>query len=131
MASTAPTQVNRRKSGGCGGVQVTSNGYDSQATGLDDDGTLHLGVRFTDGSSAIVSARFPEPCSPADVGRNGGMFGADLALNNNDFLVFIQLFFDRSARADIGTAGGSPGSDGLFDNNDFIAFIDLFFEGGC
>ncbi|MDP1661924.1 MAG: GC-type dockerin domain-anchored protein [Phycisphaerales bacterium] len=68
-------------------------------------------------------------CGPADVGRQGGAHGADGLLDNNDFIVFIDLFFSQSPLADRGATGGVPGSDGAWDNNDFIVFIDQFFTG--
>jgi uncharacterized membrane protein len=70
----------------------------------------------------------PAPCA-ADVGRVGGLAGSDGLLNNNDLIVFIDLFFASSPRADIGMPAGTPGSDGVWDNNDFIVFIDRFFAG--
>ncbi len=69
-------------------------------------------------------------CGPADVGRQGGVRGADGHLDNNDFVVFIDLFFAGDVRADLGVQGGVPGRDGTFDNNDVVVFIDRFF-GGC
>ena len=65
----------------------------------------------------------------ADVGSAGGEAGADGLLDNNDFIVFIDLFFALDPLADRGSAGAEYGSDGLFDNNDFIVFIDQFFSG--
>ncbi|MFT3685822.1 MAG: GC-type dockerin domain-anchored protein [Phycisphaerales bacterium] len=65
----------------------------------------------------------------ADLGRQGGQIGSDLAWNNNDFIAFISLFFDRAPGADVGHQGGFGGGDGSFDNNDFIVFINLFFAG--
>ncbi len=75
----------------------------------------------------------PPPCSPADIGSAGGAPGPDGHLDNNDFIVFINDFFNQSPSADIGVAGGIAGHDSAFDNNDFIVFINLFFEGqaGC
>ena len=70
----------------------------------------------------------PNLCA-ADLGSAGGFSTPDGALDNNDFIVFIDLFFAQAPAADMGMAGGEPGADGLFDNNDFIAFIDRFFEG--
>ena len=67
------------------------------------------------------------PCKP-DVGQQGGVLGADGLLDNNDFIIFIDLFFFQSPLADFGQQGGIEGADGLFDNNDFIVFIDKFFE---
>ena len=69
-------------------------------------------------------------CGQADVGQQGGVAGFDGLLDNNDFIVFIDLFFNQSPIADFGQQGGVPGADGQFDNNDFIVFIDKFF-GGC
>ncbi len=63
----------------------------------------------------------------ADIGRAGGQVGPDGALDNNDFVVFIDWFFFSDSRCDMGRAGGLPGSDGVIDNNDFIVFINNFF----
>ncbi|MFT3685733.1 MAG: GC-type dockerin domain-anchored protein [Phycisphaerales bacterium] len=65
----------------------------------------------------------------ADIGSPGGVLGPDGLLDNNDFIVFINVFFAQNPLGDRGIAGGFPGSDGLFDNNDFIAFINQFFAG--
>ncbi|MFT3686905.1 MAG: GC-type dockerin domain-anchored protein [Phycisphaerales bacterium] len=74
------------------------------------------------------SAQCPGPCV-ADLGGVGGVAGADGALNNNDFIAFINYFFNGDAHADVGMVGGLAGHDGLYDNNDFIAFINAFFAG--
>ena len=68
-------------------------------------------------------------CCPADIGVAGGEPGTDGQLDNNDFIVYIDRFFNGDVRADIGAAGGVAGTDGELDNNDFIVFIDRFFEG--
>ncbi|HZW05507.1 MAG TPA: GC-type dockerin domain-anchored protein [Phycisphaerales bacterium] len=68
-------------------------------------------------------------CKP-DLGGTGAALGADGALNNNDFIVFIDLFFAHSPIADFGSTGGVAGPDGEFNNNDFVVFIDAFF-GAC
>lgn len=65
----------------------------------------------------------------ADMGSQGGVEGGDGQLDNNDFIVYINYFFQQDVRADVGVQGGEPGSDGEWNNNDFIAFIGLFFEG--
>ncbi|HYD00872.1 MAG TPA: peptidylprolyl isomerase [Phycisphaerales bacterium] len=65
----------------------------------------------------------------SDLGAAGGEAAPDGQLNNNDFVVFIDLFFGHDPRADLGRVGGERGADGAFDNNDFVAFIDLFFSG--
>lgn len=64
----------------------------------------------------------------ADVGQQGGLVGADGVLDNNDFVAFIQLYFDNSAGADVGVQGGLVGKDAALDNNDFVAFIALYFS---
>jgi hypothetical protein len=69
------------------------------------------------------------PTCPADIGQQGGIPGQDGVLDNNDFVVFIDFFFNSNPIADVGAQGGVPGHDGLYDNNDFIVFIDLFFSG--
>jgi hypothetical protein len=69
------------------------------------------------------------PACSADVGGPGGLPVRDGVLNNNDFVVFVDLFFSADPRADMGSVGGVAGSDGFFDNNDFIVFIDRFFAG--
>jgi hypothetical protein len=71
-------------------------------------------------------------CGPADIGSAGGVAGPDGALNNNDFVVFIDWFFNHDTRADVGVTGGIAGHDNAWDNNDFVVFIDQFFSGtGC
>ncbi|MFT3683886.1 MAG: GC-type dockerin domain-anchored protein [Phycisphaerales bacterium] len=72
---------------------------------------------------------FPLGCGAADVGQQGGVLGADGYLDNNDFIAFINMFFNQAPGADLGIQGGQPGQDGHWDNNDFIAFISLFFAG--
>jgi hypothetical protein len=71
----------------------------------------------------------PSDDCPADLGKQGGLRGDDGMLDNNDFIVFISLFFDHDDDADVGKQGGLRGADGQWDNNDFIAFISLFFNG--
>jgi hypothetical protein len=68
-------------------------------------------------------------CGPADIGSAGGLPGADNHLDNNDFIAFINFFFNGNPLADRGVTGGLPGHDGQFDNNDFIVFINQFFAG--
>jgi hypothetical protein len=65
----------------------------------------------------------------ADVGSSGGGQQPDDLLDNNDFVVFINYFFENDPRADLGGEGGVAQSDGLFDNNDFIVYIGSFFQG--
>jgi hypothetical protein len=77
-------------------------------------------------SSAGATLTVPVACA-ADIGQAGGTAGSDGLLNNNDFVVFIDYFFNHNPLADRGTVGGVPGHDGSFDNNDFVVFIDQFF----
>jgi hypothetical protein len=71
------------------------------------------------------------PCGLADIGTQGGLPAScgDAVLDNNDFIVFIDYFFNGNPIADQGTQGGEPGSDNRFDNNDFVVFITNFFNG--
>lgn len=83
-----------------------------------------------DSQLAVDNVRIITPtCGVADVGVQGGLPGSDHALDNNDFIAFIDLFFVNDVRADVGSQGGIVGHDGLFDNNDFVAFIDRYFAG--
>jgi hypothetical protein len=70
-----------------------------------------------------------EACGPADIGGPGASETPDRRLDNNDFVVFVRLFFDLDARADRGSAGAFPQADGQFDANDLIVYIQQFFEG--
>jgi hypothetical protein len=79
--------------------------------------------------NVLIGTPPPAGCGPADVGAAGGVAGADGQLNNNDFVVFIDMFFAHNAAADRGVQGGIAGTDGQWDNNDFIVFIDQFFAG--
>jgi hypothetical protein len=69
------------------------------------------------------------PACAADIGAQGGVPGNDGLLDNNDFVVFIDYFFNHNPLADRGVTGGIPGSDGEWNNNDFVVFIDQFFAG--
>ncbi|MBY0308494.1 MAG: hypothetical protein K2Q09_07105, partial [Phycisphaerales bacterium] len=69
-----------------------------------------------------------QPC-PADFGGQGGTATPDGALDNNDFIAFITLFFGSAPAADVGRQGGLTGPDARWDNNDFIVFIEQFFAG--
>jgi len=76
--------------------------------------------------SLIVTS---DGCGPADLGGTGGSHGPDGHLDNNDFVVFIDLFFAHDPAVDLGATGGTPGPDDAWDNNDFVIFIDRFFAG--
>lgn len=68
------------------------------------------------------------PCA-ADLGRQGGAAGSDGLLDNNDFVIFIDFFFNHNPLADLGVTGGALGHDQAWDNNDFVVYVDLFFTG--
>ncbi len=106
-----------------GGTYNTAFGdsFNVTSTSTSPGGTLVLNI-FSNFPSG------PAACSPADLGAQGGLPGQDNLLNNNDFIVFIDYFFNQNALADFGIQGGVAGHDGAFDNNDFIAFIDAFFN---
>ncbi|HYD00320.1 MAG TPA: GC-type dockerin domain-anchored protein, partial [Phycisphaerales bacterium] len=103
-------------------AKVTFGRFNPSVTG--SSGTIYFDDwTFTQGGTG------PEQCGPADVGSTGGVPGADGALDNNDFVVFIDYFFSQNPIADFGSTGGVPGPDGQWNNNDFVVFIDLFFTG--
>ncbi|HZW07460.1 MAG TPA: GC-type dockerin domain-anchored protein, partial [Phycisphaerales bacterium] len=79
------------------------------------------------------ATEIPHPCPAcrADIGVQGGTPGGDCVLDNNDFVVFIDYFFQQNAVADVGSQGGVTGPDGAWDNNDFVVFIDYFFNSVC
>jgi hypothetical protein len=84
-------------------------------------------VQYTNLATVMVRASGRPACTGADVGSAGGAAGPDGLLDNNDFIVFIQRFFEQNPAADYAGQGASLGPDGTFDNNDLIVFIDLFF----
>jgi hypothetical protein len=96
------------------------------AFGEDNDGEVFI-VQIGGRIRKIV----PQNAQPAlaDVGAQGGVPGRDGAFDNNDFVVYIDLFFNNDPRADMGKQGGIRGVDQSLDNNDFIVFIDAFFNG--
>jgi hypothetical protein len=84
---------------------------------------------FQGSSLAVESLKVPTVCK-ADLGGAGGLYGPDNLLDNNDFIVFIDAFFNGDMLlADMGKAGGLAGPDNALDNNDFIVYIDGFFTG--
>lgn len=89
------------------------------------DVELHFGMQ-----SAALWCPYPEVHCP-DIGTCGGIRGSDGQLDNNDFVAFINGFFNAHEYADFGGQGGIPVPDGRFDNNDFILFIDAFFRWIC
>jgi hypothetical protein len=84
------------------------------------------------GAFGVVFYKFETQyrCGLADMGTTGAQPCFDNALDNNDFIVFVDRFFRSVPAADIGKAGGVRGSDNRWDNNDWIIYIDEFF-GGC
>ena len=84
---------------------------------------------FQGNSLAITGIKVPTVCT-ADLGGQGGLPGPDGTLDNNDFIVFIDAFFNEDMlMADIGSQGGVASPDNALDNNDFIIYIDAFFDG--
>jgi hypothetical protein len=80
-------------------------------------------------SVAVADVKVPTVCM-ADIGGPGGFANPDGLLDNNDFIAFIDAFFNSDMLlADVGKAGGLAGSDNVLDNNDFISFINGFFAG--
>ena len=112
------------------GTQVAINNISMVAE--DAAGELYVlqANRGTTSGGAIyrIVADGPQPAL-ADTGQQGGIEGADGAFDNNDFVVFIDWFFNNDPRADMGAQGGIRGVDQALDNNDFVIFIDAFFEG--
>ncbi len=108
-----------------GGVTPTSIS-NIVSFGEDNDGELFV-VQIGGKIRKIV----PQNTQPAlaDVGIQGGIAGTDGNFDNNDFIVFIDWFFNGDPRADMGKQGGLAGVDQRLDNNDFIVFIDAFFNG--
>ena len=92
---------------------------------------IENGLPELDTSDDVYSATVADlmACGRSDLGRQGGLRGHDNRLDNNDFIAFIDAFFDGDAAADLGRQGGVIGRDDLLDNNDFIVFIELFFRG--
>ena len=80
-------------------------------------------------NACSAASRIQGVACTADMGMQGGVPGSDGALDNNDFVVFIDYFFNLDPHADVGVQGGVPGQDSAWDNNDFVVFIDLFFAG--
>jgi hypothetical protein len=136
---------------------VHSNGHGRIITQCPGTMTLSTGVSFANVASVTFSPNAPAlgpqlpleclvtgmnldsitvenmqldlPSCLADLGRQGGLVGGDGHYDNNDFVAFIDLFFNGSSGADLGQQGGIPGQDGHLDNNDFVIFIDYFFQG--
>ena len=77
----------------------------------------------------VVSGTVTTPGCAADIGAQGGIAGHDGVMDNNDFVVFIDYFFNMHDNADVGSQGGVAGPDEAWDNNDFVVFIDMFFQG--
>ena len=91
------------------------------------DGARSFRVVVTNQCGEVTSQGVPLAIAPADVGGPGGLPGRDGLYDNNDFIAFINFFFEADPAADMGRAGGLFGPDGVFDNNDFVSFIAEFF----
>jgi hypothetical protein len=110
--------------------------YRFRSTAAPSLGTARLGLYrvpnatgYQGTSLAVTGVKVPTVCT-ADMGSQGGLAGPDALLDNNDFIVFIDAFFNGDMlMADIGKQGGLAGPDNALDNNDFIVFIDAFFNG--
>jgi hypothetical protein len=111
-----------------GGLPLDVNG---QAADLGDPRAVDFSAISGDQFVVLTGGPAGSACGIADLGSEGGAEGSDNILDNNDFIVFISLFFSQDARADIGSEGGAEGSDNNWDNNDFIVFIGAFFAGGA
>jgi hypothetical protein len=120
------------------GVPIVDGGTVSGATtaqltvnpaAAGDAGFYEVVVTSGCATSVTGSATVTAPCLSADLAGQGGAPGGDGHLDNNDFVVFIDYFFNHNPLADVGGQGGVAGADGQFDNNDFVVFIDAFFSG--
>jgi hypothetical protein len=117
------------------GASIPASFVLREAFALTPDGTTIVGSfrRSISSSSPIEPFVATLPLStaacPADIAGQGASEGGDGVLDNNDFVLFIGLFFAFDPRADIGSSGAASMPDGSFDNNDFIVFIQRFFAG--
>jgi hypothetical protein len=68
-------------------------------------------------------------CGLSDVASAGAVVGPDGVLDTNDFVIFIDWFFNADPRADLAGVGAVRPSDGLLDANDLVVFVQEFFEG--
>lgn len=103
-------------------------GYKARKVVVLPNGDIAIQMYDTASPSSLCIARH-RTAPVADIGSPNGLPGHDGVFDNNDFIVFIDRFFNMDPTADIGTKGGWVGSDGTFDNNDFVVFVDLFFRG--
>jgi hypothetical protein len=114
------------------GSAVTPDGTPAGLTSVDfvriRTGVNRTSNVFGESSTEIGGVAEVRARKRADIGSQGGSIGPDGALDNNDFVVFIDLFFRQSPLADTGVQGGIEGSDGAWDNNDFVVFIGWFFS---
>lgn len=92
------------------------------------DGRTFCGARRLGNALPAYLIENLSACGTADIASANAVPGSDQVLDNNDFILFIELFFHRDATADRGRAGGLPGPDGQHDSNDLIVFIDQFFN---
>lgn len=83
---------------------------------------------ISNGCGSVTTPRYRLAVLAVDRGSQGGTQGSDGLVTSDDFIVFINQYFNHDIRADIGATGGVSLPDGLFDNNDFVSFINLFFS---
>jgi hypothetical protein len=82
------------------GIYTSSASYRNTATG-GNWGLFAFGAN-PETQIASYTAKlegYATPRCPADLGSAGGLYGQDGALDNNDFISFINLFFDQSPLA--------------------------------
>jgi hypothetical protein len=102
--------------------------FDADTGPRTGDSLVKLNPARAGSFSTMMTAEVRAPRHPADIGIQGGTAGDDGLLDNNDFIVFVNWFFNNDMQADIGVQGAVRGHDGVLDNNDFIVFVDLFFQ---
>jgi hypothetical protein len=114
----------------------TTYNYRFRSAAAPTTGTARLGffrapnaTGYQGTSIAVTGVKVPTVCV-ADMGSQGGVGSPDGLLDNNDFIAFIDGFFNGDLlMADVGSQGGVAGPDNALDNNDFIVYIDAFFDG--
>jgi hypothetical protein len=114
-------------------LNQTSPVLSISAVSSEDNGLYDCVISNTCGNAVTTpcAVNITFACGVADIGAQGGVYTScgDGVLDNNDFIVFIDLFFAASPIADRGVQGGVPGSDSAWNNNDFVVFVDQFFAG--
>jgi len=135
VTGTAPPLASYQWRKGAANINTTLNPSAATPTltlssvSLADAADYSCTLTGASGCGAITSAAARLYVDPADIGTTGGTAGHDNLHDNNDFVVFIDFFFNHNPAADLGSTGGILGPDDVFDNNDFVVFIDQFFAG--